>query len=195
MYGPLKWTTPKKSIFICRLLSGPYAKIGHFRVWLLKRTTRKNWFSRAGLLNGPHAKIPLTHFKFFTSSPFLSFLFSITSLSLSHVLSSPLLSISSSLLGKRWSGGRSGERLGKWRRRIEVEAKNEKRIQRYAPNQRFSSNRHVLSPPLYSYSSLMPLIPMLRNQFSHMYGYLSWFYSYMGLYIMEGCYRIVMHTD
>uniref|UniRef100_A0A0E0E2E5 Uncharacterized protein n=1 Tax=Oryza meridionalis TaxID=40149 RepID=A0A0E0E2E5_9ORYZ len=60
----------------------------------------------------------------------------------------------------------------------EVEAKKEKGVRRHAPNQRFASNRQVLSPPHYSYSSLMPPIPMSWNQFSGMYGYPSWFYSY-----------------
>ncbi|KAF2940055.1 hypothetical protein DAI22_03g241900 [Oryza sativa Japonica Group] len=60
----------------------------------------------------------------------------------------------------------------------EVEAKEEKGVQRHAPNQWFVSNRQVLSPPHYSYSSLMPPIPMSWNQFSGMYDYPSWFYSY-----------------
>ena len=60
----------------------------------------------------------------------------------------------------------------------EVEAKEEKGVQRHAPNQWFASNRQVISPPHYSYSSLTPPIPMSWNQFSGMYAYPSWFYSY-----------------
>lgn len=38
------------------------AKISpHFRIWLHKRPARKNLFSQAGLLNGPHAKIGYFH--------------------------------------------------------------------------------------------------------------------------------------
>nr|AAT76318.1 hypothetical protein [Oryza sativa Japonica Group] len=128
----------------------------------------------------------------------------------------------------------------------EVEAKEEKGVQRHAPNQWFVSNRQVLSPPHYSYSSLMPPIPMSWNQFSgiglictgkinnprrgvsiakaqHNVSYgcsrivnvfpqivvisthrkigpttaLSdeWNSGFINLYIMEGCYRIVLHID
>uniref|UniRef100_A0A0D3HAC2 DUF3741 domain-containing protein n=1 Tax=Oryza barthii TaxID=65489 RepID=A0A0D3HAC2_9ORYZ len=48
----------------------------------------------------------------------------------------------------------------------EVEAKEEKGVRRHAPNQWFASNRQVLSPPHYSYSSLMPPITISWNQFS-----------------------------
>lgn len=66
------------------------------------REPRKNRFSQTDLLSGPHTKIqiffipfplplfPLAHFKFFTSSLFLSLLFTPSSLSL--CLTSPLLS-------------------------------------------------------------------------------------------------------
>ena len=78
-----------------------------------KRTTRKNWFSRAGLLSGPHGKIPiplfsLTHFKFFTSSLFLfpltqfkiftSYLFLFTFILPPSLPSLSLLSLSASFL-------------------------------------------------------------------------------------------------
>ena len=60
----------------------------------------------------------------------------------------------------------------------EVDAKREKGVRRHAPNQWFASNHQVISPPHYSYFSLMPPIPMSWNQFSGMFGYPSWFYSY-----------------
>lgn len=54
----------------------------HFRVWILKRTTRENRFSQTGLLSGPHAKIQI----------FLSHPLSLFSLSLISNFSPPLYS-------------------------------------------------------------------------------------------------------